>query len=72
MIFFCIFQVKYRYTLTLRHEYTGYFTSFDYTQWQKRDFLLYKERHNKTRWADTLWDKFQRLCYDMDEEFERK
>lgn len=54
---------------TLR-EYTGYFTSFDYTQWQKRDFLLYKERHNKTRWADTLWDKFQRLCYDMDEEFE--
>ncbi|MCQ2219971.1 MAG: hypothetical protein MJZ12_01180 [Prevotella sp.] len=56
----------------MRHEYTGYFSSFDYTQWQKRDFLLYKERHNKTRWADTLWDKFQRLCYDMDEEFERE
>ncbi len=51
---------------TLR-DYNGYFTMYDYTQWDKTTYLNYKEKYNKKKWGDTLWSKFQQRCYQMEE-----
>lgn len=54
---------------TLR-EYNGYLTTLDYTAWDSTAFLKFKLMHNRKKWSNELSDKFQRLCYDLDEVFE--
>lgn len=54
---------------TLR-DYNGYFTNMDYTSWQRDEFLLYKERYNKTRWSDNLCTNLLCICEAMNEEFQ--
>lgn len=51
---------------TLR-EYTGYFTEVHYTVWSTKQYLLYKAAHGKKKWADSLCDKFLRLCLELEE-----
>lgn len=51
---------------TLR-EYTGYFTEVHYTVWNTKQYLLYKAAHGKKKWADSLCDKFLRLCLELEE-----
>ena len=53
---------------TLR-EYTGFFTGTTFRAWNKDNFLIYKKLHNKSKWSETLCDRFQRLCEEMNEYF---
>ena len=53
---------------TLR-EYTGYFTETTFRAWNSQSFNLYRQIHHKTKWSETLCERFLRICYDMDDAF---
>lgn len=53
---------------TLR-EYTGYFTGTTFRAWDNKSFLLYRKVNKKTKWSETLCDRFQRLCEEMNDCF---
>lgn len=50
-------------------EYNGYFTMSDYTLWDEKSYKLYCAKQSKNKWGKSLCNKFQHLCYDMDEAF---
>lgn len=53
---------------TLR-EYAGYFTSTTFRIWDRASYNLYRQTHNKKKWAPTLCDRMQQLCERMNEAF---
>ena len=58
-----------RFTGDTIREYSGYFTLYDYTQWSESHYLHFKQIHNKTKWSNGLWKKFQDCCIRMDDAF---
>lgn len=57
------------FTADTLNEYSGYFSDRVFTQWNESDYRLYREKYNKTKWGDTLCDRFTRLCYEMQVRF---
>lgn len=51
---------------TLR-EYKRYFSDYDYTQWDNDDFLEQKQLFGMTKWSNSLCQKFQKLCQEMEQ-----
>lgn len=51
---------------TLR-DYNGYLANVDYTNWQDKEYLLYKEQYNKSRWSSALCTNFRNICREMEE-----
>ena len=52
-------------------EYNGYLNDVPFTVWNQQDYDSYRLRHNKTKWAPGLWEKFKDLCYQLNDEFMR-
>lgn len=49
--------------------YSGYMNYLDFTRWNYNDFVLTRDKLNKTtKWGDKLFNTFQHLCYEMDEQ----
>lgn len=53
---------------TLR-EYSGYFTDTTFRAWNAPAFNIYRQRYNKTKWSESLCDRFQHLCEEMNDKF---
>lgn len=53
---------------TLR-EYSGYFTDTTFRAWNAPAFNIYRQRYNKTKWSESLCDRFQHLCEQMNDKF---
>lgn len=53
---------------TLR-EYSGYFTDTTFRAWNAPAFNIYRQRYNKTKWSESLCDRFQHLCEHMNDRF---
>lgn len=51
---------------TLR-EYKRYFSDYDYTQWDNDDFLEQKQLFGMTKWSNSLCQKFQKQCQEMEQ-----
>ena len=51
---------------TLR-EYKRYFSDYDYTQWDNDEFLEQKQLFGMTKWSNSLCQKFQKLCQEMEQ-----
>ncbi len=50
---------------TLR-DYNGYLANVDYTVWNEKEYLLYKERYNKSKWSVALCTNFRNICREME------
>lgn len=50
-------------------DYSGYFTERDFPVWNQRDYIRYRDTHNRKKWGESLCETFRALCYRMDEAF---
>ena len=50
-------------------EYNGYLNDNTYPTWNKERYEIFRLGKGKKKWSPTLWMKFQRLCYELDECF---
>ena len=48
-------------------EYNGYLNDNTYPTWNKERYEIFRLGKGKKKWSPTLWLKFQRLCYELDE-----
>lgn len=53
---------------TLR-EYAGYFTKTTFRGWNSTSYNFYRQRYNKTKWSESLCNRFQHLCEQMNDKF---
>lgn len=53
-------------------DYSNYFGETDFMRWNYEDFKTYRATHKKSekKWSDKLFEKFKRLCFEMNEVFE--
>lgn len=49
-------------------DYNGYLSTVDYTTWQDKEYLLYKEQYNKSKWSLSLCTNFRNVCREMEVE----
>ena len=58
-----------RFTGETLTEYNGYLNDNTYPTWNKERYEIFRLSKGKKKWSPSLWLKFQRLCYELDECF---
>jgi len=64
---FADIEPRKRFTGDTLREYSGYFTSLDYTAWSREHYLRYRIVNNKVKWSESLCDNLLRVCFSMEE-----
>lgn len=59
-----------RFTGETLTEYNGYLNDNTYPTWNKERYEIFRLGKGKKKWSPSLWLKFQRLCYELDECFD--
>ena len=58
-----------RFTGDTLTEYNGYLNDNTYPTWNRERYEIFRLGKGKKKWSPSLWLKFQRLCYELDECF---